>query len=66
MTISEKTKQIAILKRAHDKRIADLRAQYEHATAFDKKCDLIAARIEEIQAYCDQVSKICHGSKANV
>lgn len=63
MTISEKTKQIAILKRAHDKRIADLTAQHQQAKLFDKKCDLVAEMIEEIRVYYDQVSEICHGKR---
>jgi hypothetical protein len=64
MSISEKTKQIAILKRAHNKRVAELTAQYERAVSFDARCDLITARIEAIQAYCAQVSIICHGARS--
>lgn len=59
--ISEKTKQIAILKRAHDKRMAELTAQYDRATAFDVQCDLVAARIEALLEYSRAVSAICHG-----
>ena len=58
MLSPEKTKRIAIARRAMEKKIALLQESEKRAN-FDRNCDLLIARIEAIQAYVAEVSAIC-------
>jgi hypothetical protein len=60
MTIQEKTTKVNELKAAFHSNIAKIDELTKKATLV-QKCDLIKARIDLIQIYSAEVSRICHG-----